>query len=172
MPSTRGLRLALLPALAVGAASCGPEDERERAASGAASVETAEEAGLIGTWQLDAETREWLPRACVRLGFPDPATATFDVEQAGDEVVVRLNTPHRTAWRVRSRARGIEGQQVVPTTETGRFCGRETPVWLRLRETSPGVLTGVWKTPECDVCPDRPFGATRVPSLTGPGPAQ
>jgi hypothetical protein len=123
--------------------------------------DSLEDSSLVGTWLLDAETREWLPRACVVLHFDDPARAMFDARMQDDDLVVRLRDSRQTTWRGAVRRERFEGQQVLPTTPTGRFCGSDTVVRLRL-EMRNDEFRGVWETPNGDVCPDRHFGAQRV----------
>lgn len=117
---------------------------------------------LLGAWQIDAETQEWLPRSCVDLDFTDAATA-FVVARDGDEMTVRLGDRRETTFRGTFRDDLFDSRQLVPTSNTGRFCGPETTVRLRLdyRSAGPGALVGQWQTPDCDVCPDRRFGARR-----------
>jgi hypothetical protein len=124
--------------------------------------DSGEAAGLLGTWEIDAETQEWLPRSCVDLDFADGATA-FVVSREGDEMTVRLGDRRQTTFRGTFRDYVFDSRQVVPTSATGRFCGSETTVRLRLdyRSAGPGALVGQWQTPDCEVCPDRRFGARR-----------
>jgi hypothetical protein len=123
-----------------------------------------EAASLLGRWRLDAETREWVPRACVVLTVDDLENAAIEIAQEGGQAVVRLLGTPPTPFTGSLRDRTFDGRQILPTSETGRFCGRETAVILRLRleRGDPDGLRGTWQTPDCGVCPDRPFGATRV----------
>lgn len=139
-----------------------PGTGERRASAPTDTAAASSDSDLVGTWTVDAETQEWLPRACVVLDVSNPARATFDLTHEDDALYVHFRNPARTVWRSAVRNGAFEGLQILPTTETGRFCGRETPVRLELREVRPGILRGVWRTPECDVCPDRHFGATRV----------
>jgi len=118
---------------------------------------------LLGTWQLDADTQDWLPRACVVLEYDDPRSAALEIERRDDEYRVRLTDRRGSTFHGHVRDGVFDGVQLLPTTPTGRFCGRRTNVRLRLnlRDREPGALRGVWQTPDCDVCPDRHFGATR-----------
>jgi len=121
---------------------------------------------LLGTWRLDAETREWIPRACVVLTVADPATASIEVAEEGSHVVVRLLATPSIPFTGRFRDGTFDGRQILPTTSTGRFCGSQTAVRLRLRldRDDASVLSGTWSTPpDCDVCPDRLFVAHRSP---------
>jgi len=121
-------------------------------------------ASLLGRWQLDADTREWVPRACVVLNVDDLDNAAIEVAEDGGEVVVRLLGAPSIPFVGRYQERTFDGRQILPTTATGRFCGPETVVrlLLRLERGDPDALRGTWQTPECDVCPDRHFGAVRV----------
>jgi hypothetical protein len=155
----------LLALVAGGLAACTPdpgEGSQNGSAPDAPAGAPAPATDLVGTWVLDAGTQEWLPRACVVLDFDVPEQASFELSHQGGHLFVRLGTPTHTTWRSPARSRVFQGQQVLPTTQAGRFCGRETAVRLRLWATSPDTLVGVWKTPGCDVCPDRHFGATRA----------
>ncbi|CAN5565521.1 hypothetical protein BH23BAC4_BH23BAC4_05610 [soil metagenome] len=125
-----------------------------------------EDSALVGTWVLDAETREWLPRACVVLDFEDPTFATFVASVQDEDLVVNLRDTRRTTWRGPVRGERFEAQQLLPTSPTGRFCGSETVVRLHLQIRN-NEFRGVWETPNCDVCPDRHFGAQRLDSGVG-----
>lgn len=119
---------------------------------------------LDGTWRLDAETQEWVPRACVILDFDPAREALFEVEQPGDEFRVRLNDRRGTTFHGTVRGGLFDGRQFLPTSPTGSVCGSTTPVHMRLnlRGQMPGTLTGTWRTPACPECPDRRFGAVRA----------
>jgi len=123
-------------------------------------------ASLLGRWQLDADTREWVPRACVVLNVDDLGNAAIEVAEDGGEVVVRLLGAPSIPFVGRYLERAFDGRQILPTNENGRFCGNETVVRLRLRleRGDPDALRGMWQTPDCDVCPDRHFGALRAGS--------
>lgn len=126
----------------------------------------SEHESLLGTWHLDVETQEWLPRACIVLDFDADQAAAFEVERRGDEYRVRLNDRRGTTFHGGVREGRFDGRQLLPTTTTGRFCGSNTAVLLRLnlRGSEPGTLRGTWQTPDCSVCPDRDFGAVRAES--------
>jgi len=118
---------------------------------------------LLGTWQLDAATQEWLPRACVVLDFDADREPGFEIERRDDEYRVRLNDRRGTTFHGSLRDGIFDSRQLLPTTTTGRFCGGTTTLHLRLnlRGGEPGTLRGMWHTPDCGVCPDRDFGAMR-----------
>jgi hypothetical protein len=120
---------------------------------------------LLGTWRLDAETRDWIPRACVVLTVADPATASIEVVEEGSHVVVRLLATPSIPFTGRFRDQTFEGRQILATTASGRFCGSQTAVRLQLGldRGDASVLSGTWSTPDCDVCPDRRFVAHRSP---------
>lgn len=151
-----------LAALLVHFAACGPEPATDARDTSAVAEGALAPSDLVGTWVLDDETQEWLPRACVVLDFASAEEATFDVAHEAEALHVRLNDPNRTTWRSSGYDTKFDARQILPTTKTGGFCGRETIVRLRLRDAGPGVLTGVWQTPSCNVCPDRHFGAVRL----------
>jgi hypothetical protein len=146
----------LLPLLVLLAGGC----RQEAPTPGAEGEGTS----LLGHWRLDAVTREWVPRACVVLAVGDLENAAIEVSEEGEQAVVRLLGTPPTTFTGSLRERTFDGRQILPTSETGRFCGRETAVILRLRleRGDPDALRGTWETPDCGVCPDRPFGATRV----------
>jgi len=129
-------------------------------------ADRSEHESLHGTWRLDAETQEWLPRACVVLDFEEHKEPGFEVEQRGDEYRVRLNDRRGTTFHGAARDGVFVSRQIIPTTTTGRFCGNTTTLLLRLnlRGSEPGTLRGVWQTPDCGVCPDRVFGGERLDS--------
>lgn len=126
--------------------------------------ERSEYESLLGTWRLDSETQEWLPRACVLLDFGEDQEPGFEIEQRGEEYRVRLNDRRGTTFHGAVREGVFDSRQVLPTSSTGRFCGRNTTLLLRLnlRGGEPGTLRGMWQTPECGVCPDRNFGGERM----------
>lgn len=126
----------------------------------------SEHESLRGTWELDAETREWVPRACVVLDFDPDREARFEIERRGEEYLVRLSDRRETTFHGRVRGGVFDGRQLLPTSQTGRVCGSAMAVHLRLdlRRQEPGTLRGTWGTPACVECPDRTFGAVR----TGP----
>jgi hypothetical protein len=126
--------------------------------------ERAEYESLLGTWQLDVETQEWLPRACVVLDYEEPMEASFEIERRGEEYRVRLTDRRGTTFHGHVQEGVFDGRQLLPTSATGRFCGSNTMVRLRLilRGSEPGTLRGIWETPACDVCSDRHFGAERT----------
>lgn len=126
--------------------------------------EDPELASLMGRWQLDVDTREWVPLACVVLNIDDVDNASIEVIEEGSDVVVRLLGTPATSFVGSFREHMFSGRQILATTETGRFCGRETPVrlTLQLERGDPDRLRGTWQTPDCDICPDRRFEAVRA----------
>ncbi len=156
------LRCMALTALLVHLTGCSPEPATDGRDTSALADDAPAPSDLVGTWVLDRETQEWLPRACVLLDFASAEDATFDVTHEAEALYVTFNNADRTVWRSSVHDTRFDARQILPTTKTGGFCGRETIVRLRLREAGPGVLNGVWQTPSCNVCPDRHFGATRV----------
>lgn len=136
-------------------AACERPAEREQA---------DEEFPMLGHWLLDEDTRDWLPRACVVLDIRNTDEASLELIHVEDEALVRLNDVRATTFAGPIQTRNFTGRQLLPTTSTGRFCGSEIIVQLRMRLVSgdPDRLEGVWQTPGCELCPDRRFGAVRV----------
>jgi len=124
----------------------------------------AEYESLHGAWRFDAATQEWLPRACVVLDFDANEEPGFEVERRGEEYRVRLNDHRGTTFHGAVRDGVFDSRQLLPTSTTGRFCGSNTTLHLRLnlRGSEPGTLRGMWHTPDCGVCPDRNFGGERA----------
>lgn len=163
MPTTRirSAARALVLGLACVAMACGlPADEPPDDAG----LTVTDEFPLLGHWLLDEETREWLPRACVVLDIRNTDEASLEILHVENDALVRLNDVRETTFAGPIRARSFTGRQLLPTTSTGRFCGGEITVRLRMHLVAgePDRLQGVWQTPGCELCPDRRFGAERV----------
>ncbi len=123
---------------------------------------------FAGRWQFDEETRGWLERTCVDIAFSDTASAAVSIEVDDDRAQIRFSDVNRTQLGGVLRRGRLDVQQLIPTSEVGRFCGRQTTIDIswRVVEDHPDELVGRWTTPGCDVCPERAFSASRAEQLS------
>jgi hypothetical protein len=121
------------------------------------------DADFAGAWMLDAESSEWLGRTCAMMNFSDQMPQIV-IRRTNGEVTVRFNDLGETTFVGRQSGGRLSVRQMVPATDTGRFCSDPLVVQIRLgiRATSPDVLRASWTLPNCDVCPDQRFTAQRI----------
>lgn len=120
-----------------------------------------------GTWTLDEETVDWLPRSCIDHAFDENSEPGFDILSQNDLLIVQFRNGYKTTWIGDIKNRRFTASQILRTSTSGRFCGSETRVRIQLKftESESDSLTGIWQTPQCSVCPDRHFGAVRTVHL-------
>jgi hypothetical protein len=121
------------------------------------------DADFVGTWVLDAESTGWLGRTCAMMNFNEQPPQIM-IRRSNGEVFVRFNDVGETTFIGRRAGRQLTVRQLVPATETGRFCSDPLVVQIRLgiRASSPDILRASWTLPNCDVCPDQQFTARRT----------
>lgn len=118
---------------------------------------------FVGEWVLDPETTSWLGRTCALMEFPD-GPPRIEIDLRNGDVAVRFNNRLETVFVGRMQTGRVVARQMIPATDTGRFCGDPLNVRLRLNigVLEPDELQGHWRIPGCDVCPDQSFNATRA----------
>lgn len=123
---------------------------------------------FAGRWQFDEETRVWMERTCVDIAFADTASAAVTIEVEDDRAQIRFSDVSRTRLGGTLRRGRLDARQLIPTSEVGRFCGRQTTIDIswRIAKNRPDEIVGRWATPGCDVCPERRFSASRDEQLS------